>query len=328
MDRVRTLPGVVNAAAALPMPLDREDGWSVSFNFPDHPVPESSEPGAQFYIVQPGFFETMEIPLIRGRVFDKRDQRNSDPVIVVTESFAKKFFPHEDAIGKHVEVGAGEGALRKRFKNREIIGIVGDVRNSDIAQGPVPTYYMPLPQLMWGAPTLIVRTAGAPEAITSALRKTLTDMDPEAPLYEPRTLEELLALDIGRARFQAILLAIFAAVALLLTAVGLYGVMAYTVAQRTHEIGVRMALGASRNDVLAMMLRRGVVLTVAGIAAGIAGALALAKVIESLLYQIPPRDPFTYVTVSVGLGCVALLASYIPALRATRVDPMVALRYE
>jgi predicted permease len=328
MERTRALPGVVHAAAALPMPLDRQDGWSVAFNFPDHPVPESSEPEAQFYIVQPGFFETMQMSLVRGRTFDKRDQRNSDPVVVVTASFASKFFPNEDPIGKHVIVGAGDSAARKKFRNREIIGVVGDVRNSDIAQAPIPTYYMPMPQLMWGTPTLIVRTAGDPTAITGALRKTLADMDPEAPLYEPRTLVELLALDLGRARFQAILLAIFALVALVLTAVGLYGVMAYSVAQRTHEIGVRMALGASRNDVLAMVLRRGVVLTVAGIAAGIVGALALAKVIESLLYQVPPRDPATYVVVVLTLGTVALLASFLPAMRATKVDPMVALRYE
>jgi putative ABC transport system permease protein len=153
-------------------------------------------------------------------------------------------------------------------------------------------------------------------------------MDADAPLYDIRTLEDYLALDLGRARFQTVLFSWFAGIALLLTAIGLYGVIAYGVAQRTHEIGVRMALGASRQDVLRMVLNRGMVLTVAGVAIGIVSALGLARFIESLLYEIPPRDPLTYAAVCVTLGAVASLASYIPALRATRVDPMVALRYE
>ena len=327
MDRVRALPGVINAAGAMPIPLGNDD-WSVSFNYVDRPVPKANEPSAVFYVVQPGFFETMQIRLLRGRTFDRRDQRNSDPVVVVSESFVRKYFANEDPLGKRIEVGAGEGVARKRWKTREIIGVVGDIRTHDLSESPPPAYYMPLPQLMWGAPTLVVRTAGDPKALAGALRKTLAEMDPEAPLYEPKTVEELLALDLGRARFQAMILAIFAAVALLLTAVGLYGVMAYSVAQRTHEIGVRMALGASRSDVLHMMLQRGVVLTLSGIGVGGAGALALAKLIESLLYQIPPRDPATYFVVVVTLGVVALFASFVPAMRATKVDPMVALRYE
>jgi putative ABC transport system permease protein len=153
-------------------------------------------------------------------------------------------------------------------------------------------------------------------------------MDPDTPLYNAKTMEDCLALDLGRARFQAVLLGIFAGIALLLTAIGLYGVIAYSVAQRTHEIGVRMALGASRGNVLSMVLNRGVQLTLIGIAIGVAGALALAQIISAMLYEIPPRDPATYFVVCVTLGAVALLASYLPALRAARVDPMVALRYE
>jgi predicted permease len=325
--RIRTMPGVVNVAGAIPLPLS-EDHFSVSFNVLDHPLPEANQPSAAFYVVVPGFFETMQVPLMRGRTFDARDQRNSPPTMIISRSFAQKYFPNEDPIGRKIEIGAGDGAARASYKTREVVGIVGDIRNSSLNLSPKPAYYVPLPQLMWGPPLLLIRTAGQPAAITGELRRLVSSMDPDAPLYDVRTMEDYLALDLGRARFQTILLALFAGVALLLTAVGLYGVMAYAVAQRTHEIGVRMALGASRPAVLRMILQRGIVLTVSGIAIGVIGAIALASVIESLLYQIPPRDPVTYVVVCITLGSVALLASYIPALRATRVDPMLALRYE
>lgn len=325
--RIRVMPGVVSAAGAVPLPLS-DDHFSVSFNLLDHPLPAANQASAGFYLVEPGFFETMQIPLMRGRTFDERDQRNSTPTMIITQSFAQKYFPNEDPIGRKIEIGAGEGAARASYKTREVVGIVGDIRNSDLNLVPKPAYYVPLPQLMWGPPLLVIRTSVPPEALTDQLRKVVSSMDPESPLYDMRTMEDYLALDLGRARFQAILLALFAGVALLLTAVGLYGVMAYAVTQRTHEIGVRMALGASRSAVLQMVLQRGILLTLSGIGIGVVGAIALASVIESLLYQIPPRDPATYLVVCIVLGSVAMLASYIPALRATRVDPMLALRYE
>ncbi len=325
--QLNALPGVTQAAGAIPLPLS-EDHLSVTFNLLDHPVPTENEPSARFSVVTPGFFETMQIPLVRGRTFDARDQRNAAPVMIITQSFAKKFFPNEDPIGRRIKIGAGDGAARANYKTREVVGIVGDIRTNDLNAAPRPTYYVPLSQLMWGPPPILIRTAGDPKAVTTELRKVLASMDSEAPLFDVKTMDDYLALDLGRARFQTTLLTLFACIALLLTAVGLYGVMAYAVAQRTHEIGVRMALGASRPAVLRMILERGAILTVTGIAIGVVGALALASVIKSLLYEIPPRDPMTYVTVCVTLGAVALLASYIPALRATKVDPMFALRYE
>jgi len=325
--RIRTMPGVISAAGAIPLPLS-DSNFTVSFNLLDHPVPEASEPSARFYNVSPGLFETMQIPLIKGRTFDERDQRNAPPTMIISASFAKKFFPNEDPIGRKIRIGAGEGVARESYKIREVVGVVGDIHNNEIGGALKPTYYVPLPQLMWGPPTLVVRTAGDPNAFTNELRKLLSSLDPDAPLYDIRSMEDYLALDLGRARFQTVLLALFAGVALLLTAIGLYGVMAYAVTQRTHEIGVRMALGATQSSVLRMILQRGAWLTVTGIGIGVVGAIALARVIESLLYEIPPRDPITYVAVCVTLGSVALLASYIPALRATRVDPMFALRYE
>jgi predicted permease len=327
MARLKNLPGVAQVAGAIPLPLSNNH-IRTSFNVLDHPVSEGNEPTAQFAAVTPGFFETAQIPLVHGRTFDARDQRNAPPVMIVSREFARRYFPNEDPLGRKVKIGASEGPSRESYRTREIIGIVGDVRTNDLMAVPRATYYVPLPQLMFGAPTLLVRTAGETTAVTAEIRKVLAAMDPDAPLYEVRTMEDYLALGLGRAKFQATLLAVFACLALLLTAVGLYGVMAYTVAQRTHEIGVRMALGASREAVLRMVLHKGVILTVTGILVGVAGALALATVIQSLLYQIPPRDPMTYAAVCVTLGTVALLASYIPALRATRVDPMFALRHE
>ena len=328
LERVRAVPGVISAGGAMPLPMGGDDGWNVTFNILDHPLPKSLRPSAGFYLVTNGFFETMKIPVLRGRAFDEHDTRNSTPVMVISEAFAKKFFPKEDPIGRMIEIGAGEGAAREKYKTRQVIGVVGDIRTSNLTQEPIPSYYIPLPQLAWGAPTVVVRTTGDPAQFTPTLAKLLNSMDPQAPLYDVRTMEDCLALDLGRARFQAILLAIFAGIALLLTAIGLYGVIAYSVTQRTHEIGVRMALGASRGRVLSMMLNRGLQLSLLGIALGVVGAIALARVIAALLYEIPPRDPVTYVVVCVVLGSVALLASYIPALRAARTDPMVALRYE
>jgi predicted permease len=325
--RIRVLPGVTSAAGAIPLPLN-DDRFVVSFNLLDHPVPEANEPSSGFYVVAPGFFETMQIPLVRGRTFDGRDQRNSAPVMIVTQEFAKKYFPNEDPIGRHVKIGAGDGVARASYKIREIVGVVGDIRNSDLVKPPAAAYYVPLPQLMWGPPTLTIRTEADPNAITGEIRKILASMDPDAPLYDVRTMEDYLALDLGRARFQAVLLGLFAAIALLLTAVGLYGVMSYTVVQRTQEIGVRMALGANKNDVLSMILTRSFCMTGLGLLFGILGAFILTRLLSSLLYEVKPADPLTFFVVALVLGAVSLVASYVPAWRAARVDPMVALRYE
>jgi predicted permease len=325
--RIRALPGVTGSAGAIPLPLS-DDHFNISFNLLDHPVPKENEPSSGFYVVVPGFFETLQIPLVRGRTFDGRDQRNSPPVMIVTEEFAKKYFPNENPIGRRVRIGAGEGVARVSYKIREIVGVVADIRNSDLVKPPAAAYYIPLPQLMWGPPTLIVRTPGDPNALAAEIRKILASMDPDAPLYDVRTMEDYLALDLGRARFQTVLLGLFAAIALLLTAVGLYGVMSYTVVQRTPEIGVRMALGANKSDVLAMILARSFGMTGLGLLFGILGASILTRLLSSLLYEVKPADPLTFVAVALILGAVSLVASYMPAWHAARVDPMVALRYE
>ena len=327
LGRIRALPGVTNAAGAIPLPLS-DSLFFISFNLLDHPVDKANEPTAGFYVVAPGFFETLQIPLVRGRTFDARDQRNSAPVMIVTQEFARKYFPNEDPIGRRVKIGAGEGVARENYKTREIVGIVGDIRNNDLQKPADAAYYIPLPQLMWGPPTLTIRTQGDPNAVASEVRKILTSMDPDAPLYGARTMEDYLALDLGRARFQTILLTVFAAIALLLTAVGLYGVMSYTVAQRTPEIGLRVALGANRQDVVGMILARSFRITGVGLLLGLLGAFGLTRLLSTVLYEVKPADPLTFIAVAVVLGGVSLLASYVPAWRAAKVDPMVALRYE
>jgi putative ABC transport system permease protein len=325
--RLRALPGVSGVAGAMPLPL-YEDRWSVSFNLLDHPVPEANEPNAGIYNVVPGYFETMQIPLLRGRTFDERDRRDSAPVMIVTQEFVKKFFPNEDPLGRRVKIGAGDGAARERFRTREIVGVVGDIRTSKLSAAPPPAYYIPLPQLMWGPPVLVIRSTMAAGTVETEVRKVLAAMDPDAPLYQVRTMEDYLALDLGRARFQTMLLGLFAGIALLLTAIGLYGVMSFTVLQRTHEIGIRVALGAGRADVLRMVLSKSLALTGVGLAIGMIGASMLTRLLEDLLYEVKPTDPATLLAVSVVLIAVSALASYIPARRAARVDPMVALRYE
>src|SRR5438270_6340543 len=327
LSRLRNLPRVTAASGAMPLPLSN-NSWHISFNWPDHPVPEENEPSGNVYLASTGLFEAMKIPLLRGRTFEDRDQRNSAPVMIITDAFARKFFHDQDPIGRKITIGAGEGPARDRYKTRESIGVVGDIRTNKLDKTPDAAYYIPISQLMWGTPTLVIRTAADPATVAGGIHKILSAMDPDVPLYEVRTMDQYLAVALGRARFQAILLGLFAAMALILTAVGLYGVMSQAVVQRTHEIGVRMAMGATRESVLTMILGRGTALTVIGTAIGILGALALTRLIQSLLYQIPPRDPATYVGVSVILACVALVASYVPAQRAAKVDPMVALRYE
>jgi predicted permease len=326
LGRIQALPGVIRAAGSIPLPL-RVGEISLSFNLLDHPVSEANQPSARAFVVTPGWFETLEIPLLRGRSFDERDQRNAAPVILINEEFRRKFFPHEDPIGRRMKIGATEPG-RESYGTRMVVGVIGNFRRSKVAQAPQAAFFIPLPQLMWGTPTLVVRTAADPNQIAPQIRKLLVSMDPNAPLYEVRTLKDYLVLDLGRARFQTMLLGVFASLALLLTAVGLYGVMAYAVAQRTQEIGIRVALGAGRGDVLRMILAKSFLITGIGLLLGMGGAAILTRLFRSLLYEVKPTDPMTFAIVSLLLVGTSTLASYIPARRAAKVEPMVALHYE
>jgi predicted permease len=324
-NRVRVLPGVTAAAGAFPLPL-YNDRWSTNFDLEEHPLPRESQPLAGFYVVVPGFFETMQIPLLSGRAFDARDRRDSAPVMIVTQAFARKYFPKEDPIGRQITVVLSEGPRHGNYRPREVIGVVGDIRRSNLQSAPAPAFYVPLPQLLLRPPSLMVRTATDPAAVTSDIRETLARMDPEIALYDISSMDEHLALDLGLSRFQTELLGVFAGIALLLTAVGLHGVTAYAVGRRIHEIGVRQALGASTWNVMLLVMSRGVRLTLAGIALGIVGALALARFGESLLYEVSSHDPVSYLVASTTVAIVGLMGSFIPAWQATRVDPTAVLR--
>jgi predicted permease len=323
--RLNTQPGIASAAGTAQLPMGNSRA-SISFQIEGRMVPQGQAPSAELGIVTARYFETMKIPLLRGRTFDERDLRKAQPVMIISQAFAQKYFPGEDPVGKRVQPGASDTHGDDPW--REIVGVVGDVRQSDLGTPPEPMYYIPLPQLIWGAPTIVVHTNMDPTSAAPTVRNILHEMDPELPVYEVKTMDDYLALSIGRQKFQTILLGSFAAIALLLTAVGLYGVMAYSVVQRTREIGIRMALGASQGDVSRMVLNAGAKMAGIGLGIGIAGALMLTQFMKSMLYEVKSQDPVTFAGVCLVLGAVALLASYIPARRAMKVDPMVALRYE
>jgi putative ABC transport system permease protein len=324
--RIASLPGVESASAVLPLPLSG-DRFGLSFKIDGRPVPKKDEPSADFFAVDVGYFKAMGIPLVKGRDFSDRDQHKSPPVIIVTETFARQFFPGEDPIGKRIQPGIstfdGEHATM-----REIVGVVGDIRNVSLSAVSKPAFYEPQTQVPFNQMVVVARTTNDPRGLVSAFTKEVGAMDKDLPLFSVKTVEEYLATSVAAPRFNTTLLSIFATVALILTIVGLYGVMSYSVAQRTQEIGIRMALGAQTRDVLKLVVGQGLILVVLGLAIGIAGAFALTWLIASLLFGVTTRDPITFVAVSVALALVALLACYIPARRAAKVDPMVALRYE
>jgi predicted permease len=325
--RAQALPGVVSAAAVTPLPLSGGNAI-ITFQIDGHPVPKSEEPSADIKVISSNYFHTLEIPFVSGRDFTDHDDSKSPGVVIVNQEFARRYFPNENALGKRITPGASNHG---EPQPREIVGIVGNVKSRKLDSEIVPEYYIPNSQLNFGSMTVVLRTSVDPHSLTSAMRGVVTSMDPDLPLYDIKTMEEYLAIAVATPRFHAILLEAFAGLALLLTGIGLYGVIAYAVAQRTHEIGVRITLGASRADVVQMVLKSGMKLTAIGVSAGVVLSLVTAQYISSissLLFGVKPTDIVTFVVVIAIVALVSLLACYIPAYRASRVDPMVALRYE
>jgi putative ABC transport system permease protein len=324
--RLESTPGVQSASSILPLPLSGER-FGISFEIEGRPMAKKDYPSADFFTTGVGYFKTMGIPIVKGRDFDDRDKHGSTPVIIITETFARQYFPNEDPIGKRIHPGISSYDNEESVM-REIVGVVGDVRNRNLSTESKPAYYVPQTQVPFSQMVTVIKTIGEPRALISAATKEVGAMDQDVPLFSVKTMEEYLSTSVAAPRFSTTLLSIFAGVALVLTIVGLYGVMSYSVAQRTNEIGIRMALGAQSRDVLLMIVKQGSVLILLGLGIGLAGAYALTRVISSLLFGVTAKDPFTFAAVSVLLAMVALLACYIPALRATKVDPMNALRCE
>ena len=321
--RLVAIPGVQAASAGWPLPFT-DSMMSVSFEIEGHPTPPGDSPAEVVSIAYPGFFKTLGIPIKQGREFTDADTRNSPKVMLITENFARKYFPNENPIGKRLKPGLGDGLTSEAF--REIVGVVGDVKRADLTSDTRPEFYLPHSQATVSSPTIVLRTAGDPIEIANAVRAEVAALDKNVPVYDVHTYRDMIASSAAEPRFQSMLLTFFAGLALVLSAVGLYAVLSYMVAQRTLEIGVRMALGARRSDVLTLILRRGLGLALIGLVVGMMLSAAITRYMASMLYTIKPLDPITLLSVTAILLLVSLIASTAPAWRAARLDPMKTLR--
>ena len=320
--RLAALPGVESAGATLALPIQGRV-WNVSFKIDGRPFGRLSEqPQADARIVSNNYFDVMKIPLRSGRYFSEYDTKDSPHVAVINETLAHLSWPNEDPLDRFIEMQAfGAGHC-------QIVGIVADIRQTNLSDEPAPGIYIPYTQEIMPWQTLVVRTKNDPMSLAALVRHEVAALDPQQPVARVATLDQLMEASTAQPRFRAVLLGGFAGVALLLSALGIYGVMSYTVSRRTREIGIRMALGARPGDVLELIFRQGMTLTLLGVLLGLAGAFAVTRVMKSLLFAVTSTDPFIFTGVTLLLCGVALLASYLPARRAMRVNPMVALRDE
>jgi putative ABC transport system permease protein len=333
-ERIKALPGVQTVGATHALPLT--DFTSVRpFLVEGRPFPPAGkELIAHYRIISPDYFKALGIRLVKGREFSEHDTAESPQVVIVSETLARHVWPTEDPIGRRITVGGTRNIWG------EVVGVVRDVRHFGLSREPAPELYWAYPQVsafpgpvqnlrrLRRSLTLVVRTASDPMGIVPAIRSSVLSVDRGQPVFDARTMRQVLSASLAQPRFTAFLLGTFALVALTLAALGIYGVIAHSVLGRTHEIGIRMALGAVRRDILGLMLRQGMVPVLLGVAIGLTGAFALTRLMSTLLYGVKPADPATYGVISLLVAGVAMLACYIPARRATKVDPMAALRYE
>ncbi|HSE37573.1 MAG TPA: ABC transporter permease [Blastocatellia bacterium] len=325
IERVTSVRGVDAAGLSISLPPDHLE-VSDSFSIEGKPWPEgASEPFVPVVFISPEYFTALGVPILQGRSFDQADKQDSPLVVIINQTLAERYLPGENPLGKRFRVG---GAERPGTPWMEIVGMVGDVKYSGLDSKPEPAYYVPLAQNVWRAAYLVVRGQTNPTSLVSAIREQIWDLDKDIPIANLATMDQLLAESVAVPRFRTLLLGIFAALALALATVGIYGVISYSVTQRTHEIGIRMALGAQGGEVMTLVIRQGMVLALIGVAMGLAGSFALTRLIESLLFEVSTTDLGTFAGVAALLIVVAVLACWIPARRASRVDPMTALRCE
>jgi putative ABC transport system permease protein len=325
LDKVKALPGVQSAGVSTSVPMSGFNSAG-SFVIEGRTVaPGEMSPWGNRWFAGASYFQTMGVPLVKGRYFDDRDVRDAPQVAIIDETMQRKFWPDEDPIGKRI-------SFRRDAQGnpiwREVVGVVGHVKHKGLEGESPVQYYAPHRQMPAGTVFLVARTAMEPASLAGAVRGSIQEVDPELPVFRVTTMELMVADSMTQRRFAMTLLGIFALVALILASVGLYGVMSYSVTHRTNEIGIRMALGAKVTDVLAMVVGQGMKLSLAGVGIGLAGAFALTRVMRSLLFGVSAADPLTYAAVALVLAAVSLLACYVPARRASKVDPMEALRYE
>jgi putative ABC transport system permease protein len=314
-------PGVIAAGAVLSLPLTgAEESTNLFIEGRPRP-PEGQAPEADYTIVTPDYLRALGIPLLKGRPFTDQDNKASTGVIIINEALAKRYFPNEEVLGKRVIFGWEK-------EPREIVGVIGSVKQRSLAAEARPAMYLPHLQRPSSAMTLVIRTSGDPGALAKIVRSQAHALDPTIPVSNVRTMDEIFLRSVEQQRFSMVLVALFGGLAVMLAAIGIYGVMGYTVTQRKREIAVRMALGARTNQVLKLVVKDGLWLALIGVGLGLIAAFALTRLMRSLLFEVTPTDVQTFVAVSVGLIVVALLACLIPARRAAKVDPLMALRYE
>lgn len=316
--RVSTLPGVRNAAISAALPLS----WiRITPVLPEGQpnVPLAEQPFVDIEAVSPEWFQTMRVPLRGGREFTAADDAQAPKVVIVNETFARRFWPNQDPVSRHIVVGRGPAPA-------EVIGVAADVKNQGLAQDTQAQLYLPFAQLPWADMNLLVRTKLPPRSMTSAVRAEIAAVDPDQPVAHIQTVDDLMDSSLAQPRFTMLLLGVFSATALALAVTGIYGVLSYWVAQRRYELGIRMALGAQRADILRIVVRQGLLLAISGIGIGLIAALLLTRLLASMLYGVDALDLKTFALAPLVFLCVALFASYLPARGATKVDPVRALR--
>ncbi len=326
LQRVRTLPGVEAASVIVPLPLSGSS-FTTDFDIEDHPLPAAQRPTEPIRIIGTDYFAAMGIPIRQGRVFNETDRMDSLPVVIVNQRFAAKYFPGQNVVGKRInpDFRADDNAS----KVREIIGVVGNVKHLSLANDDSPEMYLPRTQIPRNTMSLAIRTSVSnPAGLTNSVRKELSGLDSSIPLTNVRVFDDYISRSLARPRFNALLLSIFAGTALLLTAIGIYGVMAYSVAQRTNEIGIRIALGAAQSSIFRLIVGQAMALVGISIGVGLIGAFAATRLLNSLLFGVGAWDPITFSAIVLLIAGVAFLAAWLPARRAARVDPIIALRTE
>ncbi len=325
MERISAMPGVQAVGSINTLPLSK--GPTAGYRIEGRPpVTTDKWPGANYRSVSPGYFRAMNIPVMQGRAFTERDKDTAPLAMIINQALARRDFPNENPIGKRINLGPTDASGQPIWF--EIVGVAANVRSLELGEEPVPEFYLSSKQNQFEDMSVVIRTAVEPADLISEVRRAVAEVDKSAPVSDIKTMEHIVSDAVTQPRFNLFLLGLFGGIALLLSAAGIYGVTAYSVTQRTHEFGIRMALGAQVGDVLKMILGQGMLLISAGIVIGVLASFALTRLLKSLLFGVSVTDPLTFIAITLLLMLVALLACYIPARRATKVDPLVALRYE